>query len=64
MKYMLNRPIIIGRIGKWSIALSKFTLIFFPKKSVKAKALAYFIADHPSLEIEAEQSVELGIYGA
>ena len=30
MKYMLSRPLFTGRIGKWSFALSKFTLVYFP----------------------------------
>ena len=64
MKYMLNRPWITRRIGKWSLTLSKFTLVYFPHKSVKGQALTDFLYDHPSLEIKIEQSVELGIYGA
>ena len=64
MKYKLNRPLIAGRIGKWSLALSKFTLVYFPHKSVKGQALIDFLTDHPSLEIGTEQSVELGIYEA
>ena len=60
---MLNGPLIIGRIGKWSLTLSEFTLVYFPQKSVKGQALSDFLADHPSLEIGIEQSVELGIYG-
>ena len=64
MKYMLNRPLIIRRIGKWSLTLLEFTLVYFPHKSVKLQALPYFLADHPSLEIGTEQYVELGIYGA
>ena len=64
MKYMLNWPLIIGRIGKWSLALSEFTLFYFPHKSVKGQALADFLADHPSLEIGIEHNVELEIYEA
>ena len=64
MKYMLNRPLITGRIGKWSLALSKFTLIYFPQKSTKGQALVDFLANHSSLEIEAKKSAELGIYEA
>ena len=30
MKYMLNHPLIIERISKWSLALSEFTLVYFP----------------------------------
>ena len=64
MKYKLNRPLIAGRIGKWSLALSEFTLVYFPHKSIKGQALIDFLTDHPSLEIGTEQSVELGIYEA
>ena len=48
MKYMLSRPLITGRIGKWSLALLKFTLVF--------------LDDHPSLEIQPKKDVEFGIY--
>ena len=64
MKYMLNRPLLTGRIGKWSLALSKTILIYFPHKSIKGQTLANFLADHPSLYIRIEKSVELGIYEA
>ena len=47
-----------------STPLSEFTLVYFPHKSVKGQALADFLANHPSLQIRTEQSVELGIYGA
>ena len=59
MKYMLSRPLVIERIGKWSLALSEFTLVDFPQKSVKGQALTNFLADHPSLEIKPEKDVEL-----
>ena len=52
IKYMLSRPLIIGRFEKWSLALSEFTLVYFPHKSVKGQALANFLVDHPSLEIK------------
>ena len=61
---MLNQPLIIGRIGKWSLALSKFTLVYFLQKSIKGQTLIDFLANHSSLEIRTEQSVEVGIYGA
>ena len=45
-----------------SLALSEFTLVYFPHKLVKGQALANFMIDHPSLEIQSENVVELGIY--
>ena len=62
MKYMLNQRLIIERIGKWSLTLSEFTLVYFPHKSVKGQALADFLADHPSLEIGTNQNAKLEIY--
>ena len=62
MKYMLSQPLITGRIGKWSLSLSEFTLVYFPYKLVKGQALSNFLADHPSLEIKLEKYVESGIY--
>ena len=59
---MLSRPLINGRIGKWSPALSELTLVYFPHKSVKGQSLTNFLADHPSFEIKPEKDVELGIY--
>ena len=41
-----------GRIGKQSLALSMFTLVYFPHKSVKVQALANFLVDYPSLKIK------------
>ena len=51
-KYMLSRSLITGRIDKWSLSLLEFTLVYFPQKSVKGQALANFLADNPSLEIQ------------
>ena len=62
MKYMLSRPLITRRIVKWPLTLSESTLVYFPHKSVKRQALVNFMANHPSLEIQPENDVELGIY--
>ena len=45
---MLTRPIVKGRIGKWTMALSEFSLQYVPQKAVKGQALADFLAQHPS----------------
>ena len=59
---MLSRPLITGRIRKWSLALSEFTLVYFPRKSINGQASANFLVDHPLVEIQPEKDVELGIY--
>ena len=54
IKYMLTRPILKGRIGKWSLALMEFSIQFRPQKAVKGQALANFLADHPSIPIQPD----------
>ncbi|KAM2554663.1 hypothetical protein TB2_018765 [Malus domestica] len=46
--YILTRPIVKGRIGKWTMALFEFSLQYLPQKAVKCQALADFLAQHPS----------------
>ena len=62
MKSMISRPLITRRISNWSLSLSEFTLIYFPHKLIKGKALVNFLDNHLSLEIQPEKDVELGIY--
>ncbi|KAM1195016.1 hypothetical protein ACFX2J_021569 [Malus domestica] len=45
---MLTRPIVKGQIGKWTLALSEFSLQYVPQKAVKGQAFADFLTHHPS----------------
>ncbi|XP_059627593.1 uncharacterized protein LOC132270430 [Cornus florida] len=54
IKYMLSRPLITGRIGKWSLALMEFSFKYIPQKAVKGRGVAEFLADHPSTKIDSE----------
>ena len=47
IKYMLSKPILSGRMCKWSLVLVEFHLLYVPQKAVKGQALADFLADHP-----------------
>ncbi|KAM1677869.1 hypothetical protein ACFXTN_034650 [Malus domestica] len=47
-RYMLTRPIVKGRIGKWTMTLSECSLQYVPQKAIKGQALADFLAQHPS----------------
>ncbi|KAI5338089.1 hypothetical protein L3X38_017360 [Prunus dulcis] len=63
IKYMLTRPMLRGRIGKWTLALTEFTLRYVPQKAVKGQAVADFLADHPGEEIENMDSVDIANAG-
>ncbi|CAL2239078.1 unnamed protein product [Prunus armeniaca] len=56
---MLTRPIIHGRIRKWTMTLSEFTFQYMAQKSVKGQALADFLAHHPAQGQEEELEVEI-----
>ena len=60
VKYMLSRPMLRGRIGKWILGLSEFYLEYVPQKAVKGQVLTNFLADHPS-QTESQEIMELGM---
>jgi ribonuclease HI len=51
VKYMLSRPILSGKLGKWRLSLVEFNLVYVPQKAVKGQALADFLADHPCTDV-------------
>ncbi|XP_057425836.1 uncharacterized protein LOC130719221 [Lotus japonicus] len=46
IKHMLSKPILHSRIGKWSLALTEYSLTYVPLKAIKGQAVADFLADH------------------
>jgi hypothetical protein len=46
IKHMLSMPILNGRIGKWSLALSEFELRFESAKPITGHIIADFITEH------------------
>ncbi|GKV12837.1 hypothetical protein SLEP1_g23931 [Rubroshorea leprosula] len=62
IKYMLSRPLLRGRIGKWILALTEFNLRYLPQKAVKGQALADFLADHPCLDVNADEDKGINLF--
>ncbi|XP_050233029.1 uncharacterized protein LOC126681530 [Mercurialis annua] len=54
IKYILSKPYLRNRIGKWAIAMSEFTLVYVPQRAVKGQLLADFLADHPGITLKEE----------
>jgi ribonuclease HI len=46
IKYMLQKPILSGRLGKWAYALVEYDLTYEPIKVMKGQVMADFIIDH------------------
>lgn len=52
VRYLLHRPHLNGRLGKWALALMKYQFEHIPQSAVRGQMLADFLAEHPSVEIE------------
>ncbi|CAN6694311.1 unnamed protein product [Malus baccata var. baccata] len=66
IKYMLSKPMLAGRIGKWILALSEFNFQYVPQRAVKGQAIADFLTEHqePQNEvINIPGSLEVTITG-
>ncbi|XP_024156928.1 uncharacterized protein LOC112164828 [Rosa chinensis] len=59
VKYMLSRPILRGRIGKWVLALLEFSLQYILQKAMKGQAIADFLGHHPMLDVLAVRDLEV-----
>lgn len=55
VRYMLHRPSLTGRIGKWALSLMDYQFQHIPQSAVKGQALADFLAEHPMVEVEVTE---------
>ncbi|XP_062114336.1 uncharacterized protein LOC133825400 [Humulus lupulus] len=47
LRYILSKPVLSGRLEKWSMILSEFEINFVPQKAIKGQALVDFLAMYP-----------------
>ncbi|XP_074277898.1 uncharacterized protein LOC141601509 [Silene latifolia] len=59
IKYVSEKPVLNGRMSRWSLMLSEFDLKYIPLKVIKGKAVADFLADNP---IEETEKVDTWLY--
>ena len=52
IKYMLSKPMLTGRIGKWILALSEYSFQYVPQRAVKGQAIADFLVEHQESQEE------------
>ncbi|XP_071928029.1 uncharacterized protein [Coffea arabica] len=45
--YLLEKPMLTGRLAKWQIILSEFDIVFTSQKAVKGQAIADHLAENP-----------------
>ena len=45
IKYIFEKPSLLGRITKWQVLLSEYDIQYVSQKAIKGSAIAKFLAD-------------------
>ncbi|XP_074313841.1 uncharacterized protein LOC141649037 [Silene latifolia] len=52
IKYLFEKPLLNGRMSRWTLMLSEFDLKYLPFKVIKGRAVADFLAENPIEETD------------
>src|ERR1700728_2045519 len=55
LKYLFEKPALTGKLARWLLLLADLDIKYVTRKSVKGRAVAEFLADHP---VEGPEDVE------
>ncbi|XP_074282938.1 uncharacterized protein LOC141607485 [Silene latifolia] len=53
IKYLFEKPLLNGRMSRWTLMLSEFDLEYVPLKAIKGRVVVDFLAENPIEETEA-----------
>uniref|UniRef100_A0A2N9GNC8 Uncharacterized protein n=1 Tax=Fagus sylvatica TaxID=28930 RepID=A0A2N9GNC8_FAGSY len=56
IKYIFEKPTLTGKIARWQVLLSEFDILFVAQKAIKGQAIADYLADYPSEQLELMDS--------
>uniref|UniRef100_A0A2N9GJ26 Integrase catalytic domain-containing protein n=1 Tax=Fagus sylvatica TaxID=28930 RepID=A0A2N9GJ26_FAGSY len=54
--HSLKKPALTGKIARWQVLLSEFDILFVARKAIKGQAIADYLADYPSEQLELMDS--------
>ena len=57
IKYIFEKPALIGKISHRQMLLSKFDIVFVTRKAIKGQAIADYLVDQPLNEPELSESL-------
>ena len=46
IKYVLSKPVLLGRLARWGLLLTEYEIIYIPQKVIRGQAFADFLANH------------------
>jgi hypothetical protein len=58
-KYMLQRSILSGKLGKWAYVLVEYDLLYEPLRAMKGQIIADFIVDNEGVVDDETCLVEM-----
>uniref|UniRef100_A0A2N9GNQ3 Uncharacterized protein n=1 Tax=Fagus sylvatica TaxID=28930 RepID=A0A2N9GNQ3_FAGSY len=56
IKYIFEKLALTGKIARWQVLLSEFDILFVVRKAIKGQAIADYLADYPSEQLELMDS--------
>ena len=56
IKYIFEKPALTGKVARWQVLLSEFDILFMAQKAIKGQAIADYLADYPSEQLELMDS--------
>uniref|UniRef100_A0A2N9ITG6 Integrase catalytic domain-containing protein n=1 Tax=Fagus sylvatica TaxID=28930 RepID=A0A2N9ITG6_FAGSY len=56
IKYIFEKPALTGKIARWQVLLFEFDILFVARKTIKGQAIADYLADYPSEQLELMDS--------
>ncbi|XP_050268292.1 uncharacterized protein LOC126712841 [Quercus robur] len=59
IKYIFEKPALLGKISRWQMLLSEFDIVFVTRKTIKGQAIANYLADLPLNDPELSESLFL-----
>ena len=59
IKYIFEKPTLIGKISRWQMLLFKFDIVFVTRKAIKGQAITDYLVDQPLNNPELSKSLSL-----
>ena len=59
IKYIFDKPTLIGKISRWQMLLFEFDIVFVTRKAIKGQAIATYLANQPLNDPELLESLFL-----
>ena len=59
IKYIFEKPALIGKISVWKMLLFEFNIVFVTRKAIKGQTIVNYLADQPLNNLELSESLFL-----